>query len=377
MIAHAWRSMRPWARAVLGAAAFVLGLNVFLGGVRLATGGSAPGGPTSSSWATGADGLAAFAELLVRRGHAVDRLRVSLDRAQLDPSATLVLADPRGITAVEEQAVARFLAAGGRLLAAGPAAERLVAALTEGSIEWTGAELPSARALAPVPETAGVNTVDAGGRGAWVEPGGALPILGADGGVLAVVAGVGPGRLVALADASPLQNRLLARADNAAFGLAAAGGGDRPVLFSESHHGYGRGTGLDAIPSRWQWAVALGLVAAVLWMWSRGRRLGPPDEVDRVEPPARRAYVEALAAALVRTRQPDVAIAPLQERVRRRLAERTGLPPGVSDEVLRHAATQQLGLASGEVDAVLRPCRTEADVIAVGRVVAALAQRPS
>ena len=377
MILQAWRSMRPWARALVATIAAVIGLNVLISMVNLATGGSAPGGPTSSSYATGDDGLAAYAELLARRGHAVDRLRVALDEAPLDPGATLVLADPQPLTALEAQAVAGFVAAGGRLVAAGSRSGPLVAALAGDVIEWEAAEVRAARPLVPVPETAGIGTVEPGGRGAWAEAGAALPVLGGDGDVLALVAPVGRGRLVALADASPLQNRFLARADNAAFALAVAGDPARPVLFAEAQHGYGRSTGLRAIPARWRWAVAGGFLATVVWMWSRGRRLGPADEVEPEEVPARRAYVEAMAAALARTRQPAAAVAPLQERGRRRLAERTGLPADASDEVLRHAALQRLGLAQSDVDALLRPCRTEADVVAVGRVVAALDRRPS
>ena len=381
MILHAWRSMRPWARALVATGAAVIGLNLLISMVNLATGGSAPGGPTSSSYATGGDGLAAYAELLARRGHPVDRLRVALDDATLDPAATLVLADPQPLTASEAQAVAGFVAAGGRLVAAGSRTEPLVAALVAApggdEIEWEAAEVRAARPLAPVPETAGIATVEPGARGAWGDGGAALPVLGGDGDVLALVAPVGRGRLVALADASPLQNRFLARADNAAFALAVAGDPARPVLFAEAQHGYGRGTGLRAIPARWRWAVAGGFLAAVVWMWSRGRRLGPADEVEPEEVPARRAYVEAMAAALARTRQPAVAVAPLQERGRRRLAERTGLPGDASDEVLRHAAVQRLGLAASDVDALLRPCHTEADVVAVGRVVAALDRRPA
>jgi hypothetical protein len=377
VIADSWRSMRPWARALAGTVAAVIGLNLLIAMVNLATGGSAPGGPTSSSYATGDDGLAAYAELLTRRGHPVERLRTSLDRAELDPSATLVLADPQPLTAVEARVVATFVAAGGRLIAAGSSAAPLVAALAGEEIDWEAAEVGEARPLAPVPETAAIGTVETGGRGAWARAGAALPVLGDDNDVLALVAPVAGGRLVALADASPLQNRFLARADNAAFGLAAAGGAGRPVRFAEAQHGYGRGTGLRAVPARWRWAVVGGFLAAVVWMWSRGRRLGPPDELERVEAPARRAYVEAMAAALARTRQPDVAIAPLQERARRRLAERAGLPGDASNEVLRHAAVQQIGMSEADVDAVLRPCRTTADVIAVGRVAAALGRRPS
>ena len=108
-------------------------------------------------------------------------------------------------------------------------------------------------------------------------------------------------------------------------------------------------------------------------MWSRGRRLGPPDEVERAQAPPRRAYVEAMAAALARTRQPDVVVADLQDRARRRLAERAGLPPDAPDDDLRRVAGD-VGLPPDVVHALFRPARTEADVVAVGRAVAHLGQ---
>ena len=370
MIAETWRSMRPGARALVGVVALVLGLNLITAGISVVTGGSGPGGPTSSSYATGGDGLAAYAELLARHGHPVRRLRVSLDKAQLDPGTTLVLADPSRMTDAEAGALAAFVSAGGRLVAAGSGAGPVLAGLPGGGPEWDDGEVDSARPLAPVPELAGVATVEAGGTGVWRVVGGTLPVLGGPDGVLATVASVGRGRVLALADASPLQNRLLDQADNAAFALAAAGDG-RPVAFAEAQHGYGQGRGLRAVPARWRWALAGGFLAAMVWMWSRGRRLGPPDDIERSEPPARRAYVDAMAGALARTRQPEVVVAPLQDRARRRLAARAGLPPDAGEESMRHAATQ-LGLAAGEVDALFRPCRTDEDVVAVGRALAQL-----
>ena len=364
--------MRPGTRALVGIVALVLGLNLLTAGVTVATGGSGPGGPTSSSYATGRDGLAAYAELLARHGHAVRQLRVSLDRADLDVGTTLVLADPRGVSEAEARALAAFVTGGGRLLAAGPGVERVLARLSGGGPEWDGGQAGSVAPLVPVPETAGVSTVDTSGTGEWSSAGGTLPVLGSRDGVLATVASVGQGRVVALADASPLQNRMLTRADNAAFALSAVGDG-RPVAFAEAHHGYGQGTGLAAIPARWRWALAGGFLAAVVWMWSRGRRLGPPDDIERTEPPARRAYVEAMAGALARTRQPEVVVAPLQERARRRLADRAGLAGDAGEDALRPAATQ-MGLAQDEVDALFGACRTEADVVAVGRAMAHLTE---
>lgn len=370
MIAQAWRSMGTGARALVAFLALVLGLNLLTAGVTVVTGGSGPGGPTSSSYATAPDGLAAYAEFLARHGHRVERLRVSLDKAALDPAATLFLAEPTGLTDAEAMALAAFVGEGGRLVATGSGVEDVLSELPGGAPEWSSDTVESARPLLPVPELDGVAAVEAGGEGAWRRAGGTLPVLGGPDGVLATVVTVGRGRVVALADPSPLQNRLLARADNAAFGLAIIGEG-RPVAFAEAHHGYGQGTGLAAVPSRWRWAMAGGFLAALVWMWSRSRRLGPPDEIERSEPPARRAYVDAMAGALARTRQPDVAVAPLQDRARRRLAARAGLAPDAGDDALRRAATQ-LALAPDEVDALFRPCRSEADVLAVGRLMARL-----
>ena len=376
MILDAWRSFGPAARAVVAAVVVIIGVNLLIGGVTLITGGSGPRGPASSSYATSADGLAAYAELLARHGHPVQQLRESLDRAGLDPATTLVLADPRNVTGEEGRALGKFLGSGGRLIATGPSAAPVLAGLLGGAPEWDEVEVRSARPFMPVPEVAGVTSVETAGTGAWVEAGGTLPVLGGTDGVLLVVASVGPGRLVALADTSPLQNRLLARADNAALAVALAGEAGRPVIFSEAHHGYGRSTGLGAVPSRWRWAVAFGFLAAVVWMWSRGRRLGPADDLERPQAPARKAYVDAMAASLARTRQRDVVVAPLQDRARRRLAERAGLPADGSDEALRRAAAD-LRLPVDEADALLRPPRTDADVVAVGRAVAHLKERRS
>jgi hypothetical protein len=369
-VIETWRSMHPATRALVAVVAVILGLNLLTAGVTVITGGSGPGGPTSSSYATAGDGLAAYAELLARNGHAVERVRTSLDEATLAPGATLVLADPASVTPEEAQAIAGFVGAGGRLVAAGRDAAPVLAALPGGGPEWDDAGVRSARPLAPALEVAGVTTVESAGAGSWERSGGTLPLLGDRDRVLATVAVVGAGRVVALADASPLQNRLLARADNAAFALALVGPG-RPVAFAEAQHGYGRRTGLGAIPARWRWALAGGFLATIVWMWARGRRLGPPDDIERTVAPARRAYVDAMAGALARTRQPDVVAAPLQERARRRLAARAGLAPDAGDEDLRRVAAE-LHLAPEEVDALFRTCTTDHDLVAVGRALAQL-----
>ena len=81
-----------------------------------------------------------------------------------------------------------------------------------------------------------------------------------------------------------------------------------------------------------------------------------------------------MAAALARTRQPEVVVTALQHRARQRLAQRAGLPADASDDDLRRVAAEA-GLTAEEVDALFRPGRSEADAVAVGRAVTHLSER--
>lgn len=369
-----WRALPAGGRAALAVLAAILGVNALLAGVGAAV-GDEPAGPASSSYATAPEGLAAYAELLEARGHPVERIRSSLDQSRLEPGTTVVVADALGVSDGEATALARFVTAGGRLLVTGEGAPDVVRHLPVGALSWSGRPVAVATPLAPVAELAGVGSVRAAGAGSWADAGATLPVLGSSDDVLATLVRSGDGVVVALADPSPWQNRLLDEADNAAFALAAAGEAGRPVRFAESHHGFGVGEGLAALPGRWRWALAGATLAAVVWMWATGRRFGPPEDVEPERAPPRRAYVEAMAASLARTRRPAEALRPLQEAARRRLASRGGLRSDADDAALRRAAAQ-LGLADGDVAAVLSPLRDDRDAMALGRVLAGLEGGP-
>ena len=127
------------------------------------------------------------------------------------------------------------------------------------------------------------------------------------------------------------------------------------MAFVESVHGYGRASGFGAIPTSWRFALGGLVLAALVLIWARGRRLGPAEALELPLPPPRREYVDALAALLERSRDPAAAIAQLQAEVRRR--------------VERHGAA---GLSAEEVEAALAaPTRPE-DVLAAGRALARL-----
>jgi hypothetical protein len=207
-----------------------------------------------------------------------------------------------------------------------------------------------------------VQSVDATARGLWDSDEGVL--LDAERGALAVRRAVGSGEAVLLSDASPLQNQLLAQADNAAFGLAVAGPPGRPVVFAESFHGYGEASGFDAVPLHWWWVLGGLALAGLVLALAQGRRLGPPELPGRPLPPARVEFAEALANQLVRARPPEDAANTARLQLRERLVRTLRLAPGADDEAVRAAAAAR-AIDPSIVDAALRPWPP--DLLGVGQ----------
>lgn len=360
------RTRRRW---LIGALVAIVALNAGLAVLNRLT--RAPSGPASSSYATAPAGVAAYADLVARAGHPVRRLRMAPSARTLAGAGTVVLLDPRDVTPEQARALAAHVRAGGRLVTggAGPWLEFLLGrrAPRPGA---ASASLQSAHVVAPAPEVAGVTRVATAGAGVWDRARGWLPVLGAPGrGALLVAGRLGRGRVALLADPSPLQNALLDRADDAALGLALAGPPHATVTFVEFAHGFGRSSGLAALPARWRWALVVLVLAALTWMLSRARRLGPPESLERPLPPPRRAYVDALAGTLARTRRPDEASAPVAAAARARLGARARLPEGATRAEWTEAGAAA-GLGDEEVAALLEPATGEDAVLARGRALA-------
>jgi hypothetical protein len=357
-------------RFLIGLVAVIIAVDLALWGAGKLT-GATPGGPTSSSYATGADGVAAWAELLARNGHEVSRARTQPAGTVLEPSATAVVLDAPFVLEPDAAALEQFVRAGGRLVAAGDTS--WLDSIVGRRLSPDGPGVPLATPLAPVPEVAGVRLVSTDGRGSWTHLGPTQPILGRPGRPVAVVVDAGRGRIVLLADDSPLQNASLGRADNARFGLDIAGPSQRRVVFFEGYHGYGSSSSAPAaIPARWDALLVLGLLAALVYMLARGRRLGPPELEQRELAPPRREYVEAIGGILARTRAPAEALATLRVEALGRLEGRDGELLATSEAIAE--AAREHGLPVEEAEAIARePTRSE-DVLPLGRAAARLRQ---
>jgi len=269
-------------RTVLLIVGVVVAVNVVLLAVEYVL--PSPSGERSSSLATAPDGFAAWAELARRSGVEVVALRDELADARLPPGSTVVALDVPSLPRADALLLRAHADAGGRVVAGGVRPERWLDVF-DASLVW--------RSGGPEAVRVGERALVTAGGGSW-----------SAGGVL-----VERGNVALLADASPLQNARLARADNAAFALELIGGG--PLVFAEAPHGYGSASGLAALPDAGKWALGLLLAAGLLLMLARGRRFGPPEDASRPLAPPRAAYVDALGAALARTRDPAGAMAPI------------------------------------------------------------------
>jgi hypothetical protein len=356
---------RPAVRWAAGIVAVLIALNLLA--VVVASFLVEPSGPASSSYATSSRGLAAYAELLSRLGHPVTQLRRPPDDAVLAPGSTVVLLDPATTVGPSDlAALRRFVAGGGRLVAGGAGTAGLASALAGTPIDWIDGGPRFARTAGAV---AGVGTVQTAGAGRYdCRQAGRVLAGPSDAALLCAVRG---GRVLLLSDSSPLNNSLLARADNAALGVALAGARGRPVVFAENVHGYRTATGLAALPSQAWWAVGLLALAAVVYLVARWRRLGPAVLADEIAAPARREHVDALAAALGSAGDRAPAAARLRDAARAIVIRRGGLRPYPADSQLEDAAAR-LGLGEHDVALLIGETARGEDLVGLGRLLAHL-----
>ncbi|HVF75269.1 MAG TPA: DUF4350 domain-containing protein [Acidimicrobiales bacterium] len=329
-----------------------------------------PRGPESSSYAAGQRGARSYARLLERGGHDVRRQRIPVDVERPDPADTVVILGGERPEPEEVRALRSFVETGGRLVVAGDEkADEWLQPLV-GSLQ-RGGSLVACRPLATVPETAGVAYVESSGEAGYAYTGRALPILGCNGVTLVAVATLGSGRIVVVSDDAVFQNYLLGARENAAFAVAAAGGVQRDVVFLEHLHGFGAPSGLAALPARWQLALAVLLLAALLALLAR-RRSAPAATATNVDHP-RSAHADAVAERLAAAPRHEAASA-VRAAARRAIAAAAGVPPSAPAEELR-AAAARLGLPDDDVRLVLATGGDDrAAATAAGRVMAACAR---
>lgn len=367
-----WRGRSRGHRFVLGLIGMVLAVNIGLAALGSVIDRN-PTGPPSSPRGTGGDGLAAFVDLLRARGHAVTVNRSAPVADDLPVGGTVFLVDPVHVERTDAQAIADFLRGGGRLVAVGPTTAGLLASHSGADTVPDQAQ-PAERLEVWVPGrlTGSARSLagDAGTR--WRDIGELVPVAGADGRPFAVTGSVDSGRLIGLADSTPLHNRNIARADNAAFGLALAGDGPVTIVDRTAEPG---ATGLAAVPSGWKWTAAFLAVTATAFLWMAGTRFGPAEPQERELRPARLDHVDAVVAGIARQKpSPALATDRMRRRERHALTTELRIDADTSDAVVRTTATTA-SIPAERIDAVLTEPRSDADALALGRIAAIRANR--
>jgi len=354
-------------RVVSRFAVFVVALNVVvaIGGALLAP---SVEGPAGSSFVTEEDGIAAWRELLDDLGQSPDQLREPLNTTSVSAAATALIAIQPDVSLMDRayvDAVERFVAAGGQLVTT--AGNELSRTLVPDASLQNGTSGEASPPL-PIADVRGVSTVVFDGGVFFDDTGkGVALVSDREGRALALVAVVGDGRVVLLAEKSAVTNRLLATADNAAFAVGIAS--DRAIIFDEYVHGYGIEEGVRGLPWPLRRTVAVLLLGAVIWMWAAGRRLGAPEQPARSLPPARSEFVSALGATLAKSGHDEAGYGALRRHGLDLLIRISGDDPASQ---AAQGIARSSGVTDTELRALLRPIMSKEDVLAIGRAVTKL-----
>ncbi len=347
-----------------------------------------------SSYSAGPGGARAAFLTLVQLGYRVERSLEPVAAIAAEPSGTvLVFADP--IEAPSEQdrrALRQFLERGGVVLAAGRLAADFLAP-PAGAPPPSGSD-PGSPAMGSDPRgveprefrparadalTRGVESIDVAPPGTAPVLTGAdyLPLFGTGRDAPVRIARVGSGRAIWAASATPLANDWIARHGNLQWLLNIAGSpAATTILWDERYHGHTRSMWSYVARTPLPWALAqIGLIALVAAA-AFSRRSGPvrPMVVDPRTAPME--FIDTIGALYARVKADRASVAAARGRLRRLLADATGLPPGGPDAALARAAAARVsidpdrlaGLLAGDGDEARSALEVVQDLQAVAAV---------
>lgn len=234
----------------------------------------------------------------------------------------------------------------------------------------------AATAHAPDCDLAALAAVGRVVHGSWDPmevPDEGIGCFGAGGAAWLVIRPEGDGTIVAVGSAEPFTNAALDRADNAVLAAALLGpaAGDRLVVVPRPPVGEGDTALVDLIPLRIWAGLALLLVAVLLGVVWRARRLGRP--VEEPLPPVLPAaeLARSVGDLLERAASRQGAADQLRSGVRHEVARALGASPTTAQDGLAELASDRLGLAadvarSAIVDTVVAD---EHDLVAVAAAI--------
>jgi Domain of unknown function (DUF4350) len=208
-----------------------------------------------------------------------------------------------------------------------------------------------------VPALADVTSVDPSGGVTFAVPAPAEGCFEEGGGVFVAVVDRGRGTVVGVGGAGAFVNGVLGKEDNAVLAGALLAGrpGSRVALLRPGGPGEGGESLADLVGDGVRSSLGQLVVAFVLFALWRARRLGRPVvEPQPVSLPASELVV-AVGNLLQHAGRRDQAGRLLGDDLRRRLAERLGLPATASAVEVADVAAARTGIAAERLRSVLQP----------------------
>ena len=297
----------------------------------------------SSNWA----GAKAAFVLLRELGYRVERWEQSPENLPLDSkNSVLVILEPfEGATPAERTAIRRFALGGGRVLAAGASAAKIVPDADATEVPDFTLQAKMYRARLPSPYTRDAPEITMMAADAWTSSTHPwLALYGNDDQIGAVSYQVGKGEVIWWASPSPLENGWIRDTGNMAFFLDSIGAAtDSHVFWDEYYHGARGSLRSYIVGTPLAWAgvqIAFGF-AAVLLTFSR--RFGPvraPATESRLSP---LEFVETLGDLYRSAHASPAAVAVAYRRFRHALSRQIAIPATQKLPDVCHAAAVRFG----------------------------------
>jgi hypothetical protein len=319
---------------------------------------SAPGSsglPPGSSFSKDASGSAAAYLTLEAIAPGIRRSFDAISLFAADPSDTvLILASPTERASEQDRrALQAFIARGGIVLVTGCEGASFIAdgAATAGE-EFSAAREFAVSLPSPIAEGAPRISMASPCRQPLLGPP-YVTLYGDDRAQVVKAARIGEGLVVWWAGNTPLSNSSIDAPGHLELLLNIAGG-DRTIVWDEFYHGQRRSLWSYARPTPLPWALAQLALAALVAGAMYVRRRMPVREPYAESRTSPLEFVETMATLYRRAKSAREAAMTARHRLRRLLAEATGLAPGVSDDRIADAAAARFPVDRGALRRALR-----------------------
>ncbi len=337
---------------------FAIGIGVLVLAIVVFTPREEPDPGFPSSYSPHSHGAEAAFLLLKESGYPVERwIQSPLDLPQPGAGTLLILANPiMPPEAGEREAMAQFLATGGRVLAIGPGAEHLLGRsdlrmLKVPQIEWH--EVPPS--LPSGLSRGGAIKTDEYWKWKPDDVSVLVHYASADG-PLVISYPQAKGEVIWWTNSTPITNAAIHQAGNLELLLNSVGPAPDRILWDEFYHNSRKGlwARVSGTPLKWLlWQMAA-FSLALLFTYSR--RSGPlqalvtPSRLSPLE------FVETLGGLYKRARASGFAVEVAGGRFRQMLTRRLGLQRDLGAEALARAARDRLGAKDPDVQRTLEEC---------------------